>query len=261
MYPPLRPQQQGSDSKISKNCLTPGEVERLLLTFAEQAQEQLLFLKNVAEIIIAVRNRPDPSEEGAQQLTILTRAHVANLSPELEEARLGFTRLIRGGRAGKCAYRLRITTHFHGTRCVLRQGPGTDPAPAKATSETHEWMVVGRVGDGAVELAQRLKSAQLAAVAVNLSRGKPLSREESRAFCFLPLPVATGLPFHVNGSFALTSNRRGLWAGDANSGEGTSRSCSVILSSLSFLVIVRGKRASCSRHQVCTLCCVHVLQR
>ncbi|XP_078588971.1 sacsin-like [Branchiostoma floridae x Branchiostoma japonicum] len=31
------------------------------------------------------------------------------------------------------------------------------------------------------------------------------------AFCFLPLSIPTGLPVHVNGSFAVASNRRGLW--------------------------------------------------
>lgn len=28
------------------------------------------------------------------------------------------------------------------------------------------------------------------------------------AYCFLPLPVVTGLPVHVNGYFELSSNRR-----------------------------------------------------
>ena len=32
-----------------------------------------------------------------------------------------------------------------------------------------------------------------------------------RAFCFLPLPVCTGLPVHVNGYFELSSNRRDIW--------------------------------------------------
>ena len=31
------------------------------------------------------------------------------------------------------------------------------------------------------------------------------------AFCFLPLSIPTGLPVHVNGYFAVTSNRRGIW--------------------------------------------------
>ncbi|XP_053564484.1 sacsin isoform X2 [Bombina bombina] len=35
-----------------------------------------------------------------------------------------------------------------------------------------------------------------------------------RAFCFLPLSIETGLPFHVNGHFALDSARRNLWRDD-----------------------------------------------
>ena len=31
------------------------------------------------------------------------------------------------------------------------------------------------------------------------------------AFCFLPLSIQTGLPVHINGYFAITSNRRALW--------------------------------------------------
>lgn len=32
-----------------------------------------------------------------------------------------------------------------------------------------------------------------------------------QAFCFLPLSIHTGLPVNVNGTFAVTSNRKGLW--------------------------------------------------
>uniref|UniRef100_A0A9J7XD11 HEPN domain-containing protein n=1 Tax=Cyprinus carpio carpio TaxID=630221 RepID=A0A9J7XD11_CYPCA len=51
----------------------------------------------------------------------------------------------------------------------------------------------------------------------------PLHREEKtkawypdeslsgHAFAFLPLSIKTGLPVHINGTFAVTSNRKGLW--------------------------------------------------
>jgi hypothetical protein len=32
-----------------------------------------------------------------------------------------------------------------------------------------------------------------------------------RVFCFLPLPVASGTPVHINGYFELSSNRRDIW--------------------------------------------------
>ncbi|XP_036793227.1 sacsin isoform X1 [Oncorhynchus mykiss] len=37
------------------------------------------------------------------------------------------------------------------------------------------------------------------------------TKQVGQAFSFLPLSVATGLPVNLNGSFAVTSNRRGLW--------------------------------------------------
>ncbi|KAK3591138.1 hypothetical protein CHS0354_040202 [Potamilus streckersoni] len=40
-------------------------------------------------------------------------------------------------------------------------------------------------------------------------------RKSGRAFCFLPLPLQTGLPVHVNGHFMLDhESRRSLWKGD-----------------------------------------------
>ncbi|KAK7168547.1 hypothetical protein R3I93_004765 [Phoxinus phoxinus] len=36
-------------------------------------------------------------------------------------------------------------------------------------------------------------------------------KSEGQAFCFLPLSIETGLPVHVNGTFAVTSNRKSLW--------------------------------------------------
>ena len=44
------------------------------------------------------------------------------------------------------------------------------------------------------------------------------------AACFLPLPVVTGLPVHVNGYFELSSNRRDIWFGSDMAGAGKLRS-------------------------------------
>ena len=37
---------------------------------------------------------------------------------------------------------------------------------------------------------------------------------EAKLFCFLPLPITTGLPVHINGQFILGTNRRSLWSGE-----------------------------------------------
>ena len=47
------------------------------------------------------------------------------------------------------------------------------------------------------------------------------SEPSHKAFCFLPLPVNTGLPVHVNGHFYLDSARRNLWRDEKEEGFGS----------------------------------------
>ena len=51
-----------------------------------------------------------------------------------------------------------------------------------------------------------------------------LAAVEGHAFCFLPLPVVTGLPLHINAFFELSSNRRDIWYGSDLTGAGKLRS-------------------------------------
>jgi hypothetical protein len=51
----------------------------------------------------------------------------------------------------------------------------------------------------------------------------PVGSAAGRAFCFLPLPVSTGLPVAVNGYFELSSNRRDVWHGGDMAGAGAAR--------------------------------------
>ena len=49
------------------------------------------------------------------------------------------------------------------------------------------------------------------AAAATLLEDNSAKRIEGEAFCFLPLSISTGLPIHVNSSFAVRSNRDGIW--------------------------------------------------
>ena len=89
-------------------------------------------------------------------------------------------------------------------------------------TETY-WLVSSTVGSQkSLKIAQQLREgfAPAASVACPLKstgdgKFRPTTlgcgiHSRSRAYCYLPLPVATGLPVHVNGVFALHSNRRHL---------------------------------------------------
>lgn len=89
-------------------------------------------------------------------------------------------------------------------------------------TETY-WLVSSTVGTRkSLEIVQQLREAFAPAASVACAlkpttdwKFRPLTlgcgaHSRSRAYCYLPLPVATGLPVHVNGMFALHSNRRHL---------------------------------------------------
>ena len=88
-----------------------------------------------------------------------------------------------------------------------------------------EWLIHQRIGcDQSVEVVDIPDGKEggllpRAGVAANVS-GR-YKRSTYQAFCFLPLPVETQLPVHVNGHFILDSARRNLWQ---EKGDGSFRS-------------------------------------
>ena len=77
---------------------------------------------------------------------------------------------------------------------------------------TEKWLVQQGIGDinNEGQYWQYVKTAKPKhAMAASLEH----SYEDSSGtlFCFLPLPVKSGVPVHINGSFALDSTRKSLW--------------------------------------------------
>ena len=96
-------------------------------------------------------------------------------------------------------------------------------------SRTDKWLMVNGIGGGrARDLASKINEHNLKLVpwvgvaALLESSDTPL--ESGRAYCFLPLPVKTGLPVQINGYFELSSNRRDIWHGTDMTGVGQLRS-------------------------------------
>ena len=83
----------------------------------------------------------------------------------------------------------------------------------KSLSSTHEqWLIqqgVGDVQDSHNEHWEYLnKTLPKHGIAATFKRAENFN---GKVFCFLPLPVYTELPVHINGQFVLNSNRRSLW--------------------------------------------------
>ena len=96
----------------------------------------------------------------------------------------------------------------------------------KKSVKTDTWLLTSCVGkESSVRLASGEgeehgllpcagAAAKILSVSGNSSAVSPkltAAQVKGEAFCFLPLSIATGLPVHVNGSFAVRSNRDGIW--------------------------------------------------
>ena len=92
----------------------------------------------------------------------------------------------------------------------------TYPLTIKTETSEEKWLIQQGVGDlqnhsqNWSYIDQSLPKHGIAA---------PMQRYEhfnGKLFCFLPLSVQTGLPVHINGQFALSSNRHSLWNSDSD---------------------------------------------
>ncbi|KAJ8612133.1 hypothetical protein CTAYLR_002440, partial [Chrysophaeum taylorii] len=186
---PLRTEEQAKTSRLSKRAHPVEKARSLAADFAAQAPELLLFLKAVEVIRVCVW-----SSEG---LTEIARAAITNASPKL-----------RG---------LRRVPAAEGERDYVVEINGDQ-----------RWVVCNQLGGGA---ASRLAAASpdlrlvpWAGVAARVANARGDLGVRGRAYCFLPLPVRTGLGVHVNGFFEVSSNRRDVWQGDEDlAGDGAAR--------------------------------------
>ncbi|KDP43312.1 hypothetical protein JCGZ_24233 [Jatropha curcas] len=251
---PLRSAAIALRSQIKKEGYAPDDVMSLLASFSGVVSDALLFLRNVKTISIFVK------EGNGYDMQLLHRVHRnCIIEPEMESSALDdlFT-LINGGQSnglGKDRLLKKLS------KSVGRDLPYkckkivvTEQKPSSVLS--HCWISSECLGGGQAKSSSVVdkshKSIPWACVAAYIHSvkrdgelGDILNKEgsgtsemfqfsassvqqknnfEGRAFCFLPLPITTGLPVHINSYFELSSNRRDIWFGNDMAGGGKKRS-------------------------------------
>ena len=215
---PLRTVDMARTSEISKKSVSDTDVSQLFRRFKEGAADMLLFLNHVCSIKLSVVN-PDGAvadqfevaatvdSAARQQRSELASAVSSSVSVESQDVRFVQT-----------SYTMTLTA-------VSRQKDPVKPLGAASGQKGSvkplgRWLIYQCVGtpckDSLVDVRQ-LGLLPRAGVAAPIDT--ILDCNKSRVFCFLPLPefVKSKLPVHVNGHFALNSNRRSLWE-DASRG-------------------------------------------
>eukprot|EP00257_Ricinus_communis_P020409 XP_015579634.1 sacsin isoform X1 [Ricinus communis] len=252
---PLRSSAIALRSQIKKEGYAPEDVMSLFESFSGIVSDALLFLRNVKSISIFVK------EGNAYEMQLLHRVHRnCIVEPEMEFSSMNDVfSLINGSQCNgldkdqllqKLSKSMNRDLPYRCQKIVV-----TEEKPSGVFS--HCWITGECLGCGQAKSSSTVanhkshKSIPWACVAAYIQSIKRdgessdiLNTEactsdmflvseasvqqrknfEGRAFCFLPLPINTGLPTHINSYFELSSNRRDIWFGNDMAGGGKKRS-------------------------------------
>lgn len=228
---PLRTSDQAHTSLLSKRALSPEEVEDLLFSLQLEASAMLLFLKNIETIEIKLWNSHDE-----QEASLVYSCSIDNMTAALRQQRsfvgeslklvhnLGGDKdpskdkraqpqaqsqsQAQGATPTTADYSLRIRCTDMHSQCT------TSPSPTPSDpTYFEEWEICNQLGGGdSTRIAKDPANSLLrlvpwggVAALVSTTRqatapGQRQVAQSGLAYCFLPLPVSTGLPGKNGGS-------------------------------------------------------------
>ncbi|KAJ3689238.1 hypothetical protein LUZ61_018402 [Rhynchospora tenuis] len=251
---PLRNESAAYRSQIKKEKYTPDDVASLFSSFSQVVPEALLFLRHVRKISLYVKDGPN------EQMRLVHHVSRHQSGSVKRDPMLNFVKGNRQGAMNRDQFMNKlIKTSDSDLPWSCQKTTIAEQTPASCF--LHSWIISECIGGGNAKrlsmasgnnprnfsfipwasLAAYLQSVKINDVQVLTREGisdeaivkyqeasEALSQErkrfEGRAFCFLPLPVTTSLPVHINAYFELSSNRRDIWMGNDMAGGGKVRS-------------------------------------
>ena len=186
-------------SKLSNEVYTVEKLRMLLEALKAEAKYLLLFLRSVYSIEVVEISQLGNFEQGFK-VCISSRDSTKHQSEQqllVKRVESTFT----GDSPYAVKQVIQQTAHFN-----IEMIDGS-------VKREYEWVVVHRIGsDNRKVLALAEKQHVLPWVGTAFEVSNTGTPSEGRIFCFLPLPTEDKTPFaiHVNGTFAVSSNRRSL---------------------------------------------------
>ena len=175
------------DSLRDYPLLTADRMEQYLHDWAPKMKDALIFLNSVVELKFFVIKKNSE---------INLRFHfTAGLKEEALSKRLAIQHNAEGFRENRTPTSEFYTLHL------------SEEAPSK---HAEKWLVKRGIGDS---MKPDKHWQFLQQIRPNHGLATPVGKKDfqGNVFCFLPLPMHSSLPFHVNGSFILDAARSGLW--------------------------------------------------
>lgn len=214
---PFRTPEEALKSDISKKVYDKHHIKTFQQHLTNDSQTHLLFLKNISTLSLQSISKDASTPPRDDQITTVMTVSKTIVSTVMipdptcvSQQRQAEKSLMKLDEKCKevidccTASIVRITSQQH------------------SQSEVQSWLLYNCFGrDQSLEMAQNKLarfSLPIGGVAVPLQNESETGKFSilqteltGQAFCFLPLSIHTGLPVNVNGTFAVTSNRKGLW--------------------------------------------------
>ncbi|KAK2839687.1 hypothetical protein Q5P01_013427 [Channa striata] len=216
---PFRTEEEALKSEISTKVYHKHNILDIQQHLTKNSQTHLLFLKNINSLSLqSVSNdvSTPPREDEIETILTISKTTIHTMrSPDeasvlkQQEAEKTLKKL-----DGKCkdiidyctVNTVQITSQQSGVTEVqswlLYSCFGTHQSLNMALTENKQTKFSLPIGGVAVPLQFDSETGKLSSLQSDLV---------GQAFCFLPLSIHTGLPVNINGTFAVTSNRKGLW--------------------------------------------------
>ena len=213
---PLRTESMARTSDISPKAHDVDSVKRLMRKFKEGLPDLLLFLNHVKKVSIStIDERGNMKDTSSVQASISESnqldldAFLSSLSAEETDPVTVVSKSLEDIPVTEVHYDMRVTVTEQQARGVKTQSDDW------LIYQQHGFSKPNEVPDTVLDAYNTGYLHVLPQGGVALPLGKrPVS---SKAYSFLPLPIDTGLPVHVNGSIELDERRRDIWRdkGDA----------------------------------------------
>ncbi|XDV31217.1 hypothetical protein PO909_033959, partial [Leuciscus waleckii] len=213
---PFRTQEEANKSEISSKVYDEERIMSFKNHLTDNSQTHLLFLKSIASMSLQIvpENASTPPWNDQIQTPLKISREVINPFAVSNDTRLQEIANTFRNSDIKC-HNITDVNKAHIVKIVQEN---------LDKSLTQYWLLYSCFGThDSLQMFQRRNEQEhvfsfpIGGIAVPLYREEKTnawSPNESlfgQAFCFLPLSIETGLPVHVNGTFAVTSNRKSLW--------------------------------------------------
>ncbi|KAG0278714.1 hypothetical protein BGZ96_002274 [Linnemannia gamsii] len=191
-----------SQSGFTDEGWTLVQIEKMLEEWIKEAKLGMLFMDNMESIHISDGSKPEVVvKKTATMLSKSSREDGAELSGLFDKAIPPAQRI----------FAIKITVESSDSKPFI--------------TESTSWMVCTDgtfpfgTPDEVRQLATKRHWSPHCGVAVPLDDRQQDDLLEGRLLVYLPTPIPTGLPFHIHGGFALTSNRKSLAGGQEKDNE------------------------------------------